>query len=51
MDHLDDGHPILYITAEKYLSLSENTIEDEEKPQKEYKNNFTKSTGHTYNTL
>lgn len=36
MDHLDDGHPILYIAAEKYLSLSEITTEDEQKPQKEY---------------
>lgn len=36
MDHLDDGHTNLNITAEKYLSLSKSTIEDEQKPQKEY---------------
>lgn len=45
MYHLDDGHPILYTVAGKYLSLTESTIEDEQKSQKEYKDhkiNFNK---------
>lgn len=51
MDHLDDEDTILFITAEKYLSLSKSTIEDEQKPQKEYKDhkiNFNKWSCHTY---
>lgn len=45
MEHLDDEHHFLYIAAEKYLSLSESTIKDEQKPLKKYKDNqinFTK---------
>lgn len=36
MDYLHDGHHILYITSEWYPSLSENTIENEQKPHTEY---------------
>ena len=38
------GTPFLQVTTEKYLSLGKGTIEDEQKPQKEYKDykiNFT----------
>ncbi|ERE81614.1 sodium/potassium-transporting ATPase subunit beta-1-interacting protein 2 isoform 2 [Cricetulus griseus] len=37
MDHLDDGDTILCIAAEKYQSLSKSTVEDEQMPQKECK--------------
>lgn len=51
MDNLDDGHAIQYSAIEKYLSPSEISIEDEQKPQKEYEDgliNFHKLTCHIY---
>ena len=50
MDHLDDGYPIPYVTAETYQSLSKSTGEDEQKWQKKYKEHkiiFTKRICHT----
>lgn len=54
MDHLVDGDSILYITAEKCLSLSKSPIEDEKKIQKEYKDHeisFPNWICHTHITL
>ena len=45
MDHLDDGHPILYTAAEKYIPVSKSTIKDTLKSLKDYKEhkmNFVK---------
>lgn len=44
LDHLDDEHPILYTTAEKYLSLSLKKKKGWTTPQKEsgHKLNFIK---------
>lgn len=36
LDHLDDEHPILYTTAEKYLSLS---LKKKKKDEQHHKRN------------
>jgi hypothetical protein len=54
MDHSEGGHPILYISAEKYPSPSETAVIDDRKPQKEYRNhqiNFSKWICHAYSIL